>query len=401
MPSGRFAARATESEAVISMAEFSATALRTDEDRFVAGIADAILGEVPELLRMPVEDLREVVRGDLRRALEAVSTRRLPSDDEIAASAAGVAELARQGFTIETVLHARRVSIRRARELLREAAVSRGLDADSQVEFVHRIWEWADAIQVSDAEAHRTATIELNGGGDEERRRFVRALLQGTLSPSDVTGRATAYGLLPGAAYMAFKARAAAGAETRALDRAITATGGDDSLRPLVANVGGDLVGVIARPPRISGPGIVALGFPADVSGLEASFELAGRTLETAMAFGYSGVVTIDDLSLRPAIIAEEEIGKRLMSRYLEPLHELGDFGATLEATVREYLEHGMRIDESAKALYVHPNTLRHRLDRFQQLTGADLRRTEDVLELWWALERRRLEGGPPVSSGE
>jgi DNA-binding PucR family transcriptional regulator len=50
-----------------------------------------------------------------------------------------------------------------------------------------------------------------------------------------------------------------------------------------------------------------------------------------------------------------------------------------------------MRIEESARALIVHPNTLRHRLDRFQQVTDADLRRTEDVVQVWWALERRRI----------
>jgi DNA-binding PucR family transcriptional regulator len=39
----------------------------------------------------------------------------------------------------------------------------------------------------------------------------------------------------------------------------------------------------------------------------------------------------------------------------------------------------------------VHPNTLRHRLRRFDESTGADLRRPADLVELWWALERRRL----------
>jgi DNA-binding PucR family transcriptional regulator len=104
--------------------------------------------------------------------------------------------------------------------------------------------------------------------------------------------------------------------------------------------------------------------------------------------------VSIDDVSLRAAILAEDHLGERLVNRYLGPLHELGDFGATLERTVRECLARGMRIDESAKALIIHPNTLRHRLDRFQQLTGADLHRTEDLVEVWWALERRRVTAG-------
>ena len=116
--------------------------------------------------------------------------------------------------------------------------------------------------------------------------------------------------------------------------------------------------------------------------------------LDTAIAFGVEGVVSIDELSLRPVILAEDHVGEWLMRRYLEPLGELGEYGATLEHTVEEYLARGMRVDASAKALIVHPNTLRHRLDRFQQLTGADLRKTQDVVEVWWALERRRVSPG-------
>jgi DNA-binding PucR family transcriptional regulator len=52
-----------------------------------------------------------------------------------------------------------------------------------------------------------------------------------------------------------------------------------------------------------------------------------------------------------------------------------------------------MHIDETAGALHVHPNTLRHRLRRFEEATGANLRQPSDLIELWWALERRRLGG--------
>ena len=60
-----------------------------------------------------------------------------------------------------------------------------------------------------------------------------------------------------------------------------------------------------------------------------------------------------------------------------------------------------MRIDETARALHVHPNTLRHRLRRYEEATGASLRRPADLIELWWALERRQLgrkpEGDPVI----
>jgi hypothetical protein len=382
-----------EPETSAAIAAFSEEVLRRDGDRFADEIVAAIRAEVDGLADLTPEVMTGLVKADLDRAIEAISTRRLPTDEELADLAATAANLARSGIAVETVLRARRVAIRRSCELLREVGAEAGLDPASQVECIYRMWEWADAMQVADAEAHRSAEREMNGRGEEGRAWFVRSLLLGTLSPSEVSGRASAYGLLPGQLYRAFRARPASEAGMRALSRAIESTGAGNGHGVLMATIDGDLCGVVTRPPRLSGEGLVGLGSETDLAHLDSSFEHANRALETAVAFSYDGVVAMEDLSLRPAIMSEGHLGERLVNRYLDPLHELGEFGATLEETVREYLAHGMRIDESAKALFVHPNTLRHRLDRFQQLTGADLRNTEDVLEIWWALERRRLDG--------
>ena len=58
--------------------------------------------------------------------------------------------------------------------------------------------------------------------------------------------------------------------------------------------------------------------------------------------------------------------------------------------TLRTWFDEGMRVEDAARALHVHPNTLRHRLRRFEETTGATLRKPSDLVELWWALERRR-----------
>ncbi|MEA2474075.1 MAG: hypothetical protein QOE06_1990 [Thermoleophilaceae bacterium] len=389
----RFAAKSWESESSAAAAAFSEEVLSREGDRFAHEIVASIRAEVEGLADLPPDVMAELVKADLNRAMDAISERRLPNEAELSVSAANATNLARSGVAIDTVLRARRVAIRRSCELLREAGAEAGLDPDSQVECIYRMWEWAEAIQVADAEAHRAAELEMNGHGDEERAWFVRALLHGTLSPAEVSGRATAYGLLPGAVYRAFRARPAAGVDIRVLSRAIETTGSDNGFGVLMASIDGDVCGVVSRRPKVAGQGVVGLGTETDLARLGSSFELANRALETAVAFAYDGVVTMDDLSLRPAIMSEDHLGERLVSRYLDPLHELGEFGATLEATVREYLDHGMRIDETAKSLFVHPNTLRHRLDRFGQLTGADLRNTEDVLGIWWALQRRSLDG--------
>ena len=235
-------------------------------------------------------------------------------------------------------------------------------------------------------------SVEAARRGEDKRVSVLRGLLDGTLAPVEAESRAAAYGLLPGARYVALRGRPSPEADLDELQRAVELSGGSDAGGALVAAVDGDLWGLVSRAPAIEpGQGVVGLGVVADLGEAHASFKLAGRALETAIAFGLAGVVSIDDLSLRPVILSETHLGERLVRRYLDPLGELGEFGRTLEHTVQQYLASGMRIDDSARALIVHPNTLRHRLDRFQQLTGADLRRTEDVIEVWWALERRRV----------
>jgi len=62
--------------------------------------------------------------------------------------------------------------------------------------------------------------------------------------------------------------------------------------------------------------------------------------------------------------------------------------------TLERYLAARCAVSESARALYVHPNTLRQRLARIEELTGLDLAR-DDLLSLELAIKLARLHGAP------
>jgi GAF domain-containing protein len=64
--------------------------------------------------------------------------------------------------------------------------------------------------------------------------------------------------------------------------------------------------------------------------------------------------------------------------------------GAHLVDTLERYLEARRSATTAARALYIHPNTLRQRLDRIEQLSGLDLA-TEDLLSLQLAIKLVRL----------
>ena len=99
---------------------------------------------------------------------------------------------------------------------------------------------------------------------------------------------------------------------------------------------------------------------------------------------------------IRPAILADEALGDAFAERHLAPVQSLG---MELQETLRTYLDQGMKIEDTARALHVHANTLRHRLKRYEEATGTSLRDPRAMVELWWALERRRLRTlrAPPM----
>ena len=60
--------------------------------------------------------------------------------------------------------------------------------------------------------------------------------------------------------------------------------------------------------------------------------------------------------------------------------------GGDLVSTLRAFLDNDGRFRETASTLGIHVNTLKHRLARIKTLTGRDVDRTADRVDLWIAL---------------
>jgi DNA-binding PucR family transcriptional regulator len=69
---------------------------------------------------------------------------------------------------------------------------------------------------------------------------------------------------------------------------------------------------------------------------------------------------------------------------------------AALLSTAEQYLEHGGSLEATARALYVHPNTVRYRLGRIATVTGYDLTTPREAWAARIALVLGRL--GPAGS---
>jgi DNA-binding PucR family transcriptional regulator len=77
--------------------------------------------------------------------------------------------------------------------------------------------------------------------------------------------------------------------------------------------------------------------------------------------------VTSDDLLPERALSGDGHARRQLVREVYLPLAGAG--AATLE-TVSAFLEHGGSIEGTARAMFVHPNTVRYRLRRAADTTG-------------------------------
>lgn len=100
------------------------------------------------------------------------------------------------------------------------------------------------------------------------------------------------------------------------------------------------------------------------------------------------GDVTTEVLLLRNPDVAE------LIAHHIEPLRSRPE----LLATLRAYLECGMSARASARKLYVHPNTVPHRLRTIERLIGRSLTDVSTLCDIVMALRCIGLLPEPPAT---
>lgn len=367
--------------------------LAKDLDGMVDRIVGRLCEEIPFYAELPIDDVRLRVAAQISIGLTCLAEPRLPTAEELEVAASIVEERSRQGLPLEEMLQAYRLSMWEAWRHGLAVAQEIGIEPLTMLEAAHLIWRLHDVLTSTAAVAHRRIDIETARRDQHRRDDLLRRLLFGTLPASELRLHAPAYGLALDRPYVAFRARPGPGVPVSEVDRALTECGRAQG--GLIGLLEGDVAGILARRPGADGiAATVGVGPPADLESMEPSFSLASRALDTALAVGRSGVYALEDLPLTAVLLSEGYLGDHLIRTYVRPVEQLGSFGDTLLQTVRAFLENGMRLEQTARALFVHPNTLRHRLTRFEELTGADLGRLPELFLVWWALQRRAMTAG-------
>ncbi|GAA3232070.1 helix-turn-helix domain-containing protein [Actinocorallia longicatena] len=346
-----------------------------------------LLERLPDHALIPIDELRESIRVSVRAGFDAVNENRRATPGERRMLAGIGAHRASYGMPLQTLVRGFRLVAAYAADVAAQHARDLGVDM-SRFTARSRLWHWVmEGLELAAAE-HRRVELEMVRADLDQRSSFLRDLLAGSLSGARLAEAAAANGLDPEARYLAFRIPPSAG--RLRLEQAANEIG-------FAAAHQGDIAGLVPRLPLSfrNGP-LVALGRIAPLDAAAASFSQAALTLRVARALGMSGAVSIADVPVQAAVLTGGDLTDLVIDRCFGEIPKTGRHREVIENTLRVYLDHDLHVADAARALHIHPNTLRHRLNRFEERSGLSLERLTDLVTVWWTLQHLRITAAEP-----
>lgn len=362
-------------------------------ERTVAAIIDEVPAYADPFRGRMGQNIENAVQTSLGAFLR-LATRGGESDSELSGALDGAYELgrgeAREGRSIDALLAAYRVGARVAWQELSMTAVEAGVPATTVARFAELVFAYIDELSASSVSGH---TDQLATAG-RVRQRYLDVLARQLLAGEEsVTLRASA--------------DAAAWSPPESLTAVLTPAARVRRLTTLLSpgflQVADELPGLdpveswaVILVPDVDGHRRSALlgalsghsaviGPPRPWLQVKGSYSRAVRARHL-MVEGHDLVDTDEHLA-HLVLSADLDSVDDLRQRVLAPLAELGPRGFDrLVETLRSWLLHQGRREAVAADLFVHPQTVRYRMNQIRAAYGEALNDPETVLELMVAL---------------
>lgn len=353
------------------------------DPQFVTQVAQRIRKEIPSYGLLTLEQVLGVGADWSRITLGSVAF-----NEHFTASGRARAH---QGVPASEMMIAYRIFHQEMRRRARERCGSPE-EHETLLEFMELSAAYVDAVTLATSEGHRSAELAMMRRAYHDRATVIRQALFGGSASAELRILLEALSVDLTRPFHAIRARPHDDTNIPQLEQILVSSGSSAHRCGLVAEIDGDICGFVSALPYTRPEVLVAHSKPVPLMELPSAFQVASRALSTGIAMGRrSGFVDLGDVALRATIMNDHEVGETLDCRLVDPLLKLGQAGRSILATVQCYLDNDGRLDATAKDLWVHANTVRYRLARYQEQTGVSLRTTEGAAEVWWALTRRRL----------
>jgi hypothetical protein len=370
--------------------------LRPQLDGLADEIIDTIVLDVPGYTR-PLEGdfergLRQGVHEALRLFVELIEDPVAGrTQDRSVYRGLGRGEL-RQGRSLDALQSAYRIGARIAWRRWAEAGNGAGLSAGSLQLLAESIFVYIDELSAESIEGYAEAQAERAGERERRSRRLFAALIAEEPDEEAVRGAAAAAGWSVPRTLAAIAVRGTGGAQVAGAlgEDAIAVRDGEltlaiwaDPLRPGARTL---LAGALRREAAV-GP---------VVSWREAarSLRLARKLLELGVRDGdVAGPRWASDHLAELALDDRDGVLAELRSTRLRPFEALSEAArARLESTLLAWLQQQGNRAATARALGVHEQTVRYRLNQLRELLGGALEDPQARFEL--ELSLRAAAGG-------
>ena len=355
--------------------------------------------DVMEKLRVAIPEYRIIPPSDTRASTTAIigtAITQLIDIDVDAQQIKPLSELARRraerGFPPHSVTRSIQLGTRHVLTEIDRIAARMGTDPITVLWMHDSAWQFATDAAAVIADIHHEVAVDAARREVGRRADFLRDVLHGTIALERISAESRLHGLDPAALYFPVCMRPADAEEEARLFRLLNQECATSTLRPVLAVIHGDLVGLVPRKPDMEHSGLLAVGPAAPLCMQASSFRAASTALRTAQAFGRTGVITLADLGALPLTLTGDDLAEVVKEQHFGALDDGAEITRDIQRTVWSWLQADQNVDDVAARLHVHPNTVRYRLGRFRTLTGLDGRKTGELVLMWWMLGRRHSE---------
>ena len=295
----------------------------------------------------------------------------------------------REGRTLDSLQSAYRVGARVAWRRVSAVARRAKVDPEQLGLLAEAIFAYIDELSADSVEGYAQAQREQEGERQRRRRELLALLLRDPpAADPEVRSAAQAAGwrLARSAAPLAV-----AEGDLARVGRRLSA----DALVATVGGVGCALVSGATRGAeleRATRDVAAALGPTVPRAELGEAWSIASAALRAveAGAIESDGLLVADEHLPEVLLFESGGLAERLAQRRLAQLDDLTPAGrARMEETALAFVQHGGNAAAMARALHLHPQTIRYRLNRLRELFGDELNDPDARFELELALRSR------------
>ena len=350
-----------------------------DLPRLVSAITDQIRADHQVYEVLSREEHLRFIHEQARQVMEGLTAHRLPSREQIERARELGRRRAQQGLPVEVLIDSYHIGFRTLWNALLAGTNDPALTA-RLVQLVDLMWTWLRLVCGATADAHSDAIRSQQAVQTSLTHRLLRDLRGGDTQSHEVASLARALGYDPEGVFQAFCLPCSLQGEdlSRLPQRFAMYPGvvqsaeqGDVAVILSQELPSEAIIDTIRRhhPDLPIGIGLCRQG----LDGAAASIVDAERTFALAVQVG--GSVDFQDEWLIATLAAHRhQLAPLLEAERTSPPAHLVD-------AVRAYAENGFSVTVAARTLHLHPNTVKYRLDRWQQLTGWTPRTIDGLMK--------------------